>query len=271
MKKEKMKLRNVNQRGLLILLIALLSASACKKEKTETDSSGIEIKLKSGTRLKANKLGRGNKHVVFMSGLDSPKEYWGLIQVSLLSDYTTFSYDRAGYAQSDKVSTERDAVSICKELHEALAKAGIKSPYVLVGHSFGGNFAQVYAGLYPSEIKGLIILDAPHQERLKAALPVIDLIKQDQQYEGSKQELDASSKTIQQMDQYKGAEKVPVTLISNMLPEDGESPELKQEDYLLREQWIKSNPNAKHLQSFKGHLIPVNDVEIVVTSIKSYF
>ena len=46
-----------------------------------------------------------------------------------------------------------------RELHTLLAKAGIDAPYVLVGHSYGGRIARVYAKQYPSEIVGMVLID----------------------------------------------------------------------------------------------------------------
>jgi pimeloyl-ACP methyl ester carboxylesterase len=40
-----------------------------------------------------------------------------------------------------------------------LQNAGIKGPYVLVGHSLGGLVARVYAGQYPDEVAGMVFVD----------------------------------------------------------------------------------------------------------------
>jgi pimeloyl-ACP methyl ester carboxylesterase len=45
------------------------------------------------------------------------------------------------------------------EPHALLAGAGIDAPYVLVGHSYGGRIARVYAKEYPSEIVGMVLTD----------------------------------------------------------------------------------------------------------------
>lgn len=37
-------------------------------------------------------------------------------------------------------------------------------PYVLVGHSVGGLIAQVYAGAYPREVAGVVLLDSTHED-----------------------------------------------------------------------------------------------------------
>ncbi len=41
-----------------------------------------------------------------------------------------------------------------------LEGAGIEGPYVLVGHSFGGLYAQTYAARYPEEVAGVALIES---------------------------------------------------------------------------------------------------------------
>jgi len=74
------------------------------------------------------------------------------------------SYDRAGSAWSD-LGDRRLAPcgQEAFELHLALDRSGIKPPYVLVGHSLGGLVARVYAHMYANEVRGIILVDATHE------------------------------------------------------------------------------------------------------------
>jgi pimeloyl-ACP methyl ester carboxylesterase len=56
-------------------------------------------------------------------------------------------------------------------LHTLLAKANEPGPYVLVGHSLGGYTVLVYAHDYPSEVAGMVLVDAQALPAADAATP----------------------------------------------------------------------------------------------------
>jgi pimeloyl-ACP methyl ester carboxylesterase len=48
---------------------------------------------------------------------------------------------------------------MAQELHAMLAAGGVPAPYVLVGHSMGGTNVQLFAGMYPMQVAGMVLLD----------------------------------------------------------------------------------------------------------------
>jgi hypothetical protein len=75
----------------------------------------------------------------------------------------TCTYDRANLGSSGKVPTPRTAGEIVSDLHQLLQTADLAGPYVLVGHSAGGFFVQLYGRRYPDEVVGVVALNAvPH-------------------------------------------------------------------------------------------------------------
>jgi pimeloyl-ACP methyl ester carboxylesterase len=74
-------------------------------------------------------------------------------------------YDRAGEGWSDPPPVPRSSGSISNDLHELLKRASIPGPYILVGHSIGGSFARIYAGRFPSEVTGLVLLDSSNPDQ----------------------------------------------------------------------------------------------------------
>ena len=54
-------------------------------------------------------------------------------------------------------------------MHILLQRAGVPGPYLLVGFSLGGLNARVYAGLYPDEVTGAVLVDAAHEDEPRRA------------------------------------------------------------------------------------------------------
>jgi pimeloyl-ACP methyl ester carboxylesterase len=60
-----------------------------------------------------------------------------------------------------------------EELHALLQRAKIEGPYVLVGHSFGGYNVRLFASRYPSEVAGVVLVDASHEDQWRRFPPEV--------------------------------------------------------------------------------------------------
>ncbi|MBK7452375.1 MAG: alpha/beta hydrolase [Anaerolineales bacterium] len=107
--------------------------------------------------------GEGSPSVVFESGGASWSLDWTLVQSEVAKFTNACSYDRAGFGWSESGSTPRTSEQIVTELHTLLTRAEINKPYILVGASFGGHTARLFAKKYPEEVAGVILLDARHE------------------------------------------------------------------------------------------------------------
>ncbi len=76
-----------------------------------------------------------------------------------------FIYDRAGIGKSEMNERPRHSQQSVENLRILLNKAGIKPPYVLVGHSFGGLNTRLFASTYPEEVVGVVLLDSTHEDQ----------------------------------------------------------------------------------------------------------
>jgi pimeloyl-ACP methyl ester carboxylesterase len=54
----------------------------------------------------------------------------------------------------------RTSLRIAEELRNALHRADIAGPFILVGHAFGGDNVRTFADLYMPEVAGLVLIDA---------------------------------------------------------------------------------------------------------------
>lgn len=105
-------------------------------------------------------LGEGKPVVVFESGLGNSKEVWESVFAPVAGFTRVVAYDRAGYGRSRGGSGERDGATIVSELRALLRELGLPPPYLLVGHSLGGQLVELYARLHPEEVVGVVLVDA---------------------------------------------------------------------------------------------------------------
>lgn len=101
--------------------------------------------------------------LVFQSGLGDGRAPWAPVWDRLPPGQSAWAYDRPGYGGSPSVAWgRRDPCTAARELHQALQAAGVKPPYVLVGHSLGGLYQAAFAKLYPGEAAALLLLEPTH-------------------------------------------------------------------------------------------------------------
>ncbi len=94
--------------------------------------------------------------VVLIHGLPGTAEDWEDV-TPLLAGHRTIAIDRPGfgYSTGGYVPFNRQLEAI----HELLGKLHVVRP-ILVGHSYGGTISLGFAERYPSEARGLVLVDA---------------------------------------------------------------------------------------------------------------
>ena len=133
---------------------------------------GRFAKLPDGRQLNLRCSGKGSPTVVFESGFGAGSSAWVKVQPWLSGATRACAYDRAGYGFSDPGPLPRDADAIARDLDQGLTAAGIRGPFIIVGHSAGGMYARVFAARRPGEVVGLVLLDPTPEHR--APQPVGD-------------------------------------------------------------------------------------------------
>lgn len=107
--------------------------------------------------------------IIFEAGSRNTIDKWGSVLATTAQEATVFAYHRPGYGNSAAASTPRDGRTIVEELRQVLAYKQLRPPYILVGHSLGGLYAQLFARAYPAEVKGLVLADALYPGVVKKA------------------------------------------------------------------------------------------------------
>jgi pimeloyl-ACP methyl ester carboxylesterase len=117
-----------------------------------------------GYRLHLHCTGAGDPTVILESGLGETTAYWGWISPAIAHDTRVCTYDRAGRGWSDPAPTPQDGVAVATDLHVLLERGHVNGPFVLVGHSSGAQYVRIFAGRYPEQVAGMVLLDGQPAE-----------------------------------------------------------------------------------------------------------
>lgn len=103
--------------------------------------------------------GEGAPSVIFDAALGASSLSWSLVQPAVARVTRACAYDRAGFGWSEGGPLPRTAGRIADELHELLTRAGVRPPYLLVGHSFGGLVMRIFASRHADDVGGLVLIE----------------------------------------------------------------------------------------------------------------
>jgi pimeloyl-ACP methyl ester carboxylesterase len=105
--------------------------------------------------------GSGSPTVVLDAGSPDSSTAWRAVQARIARVTRVCAYDRAGLGRSAPASPgHRTALTQVDDLRALLAAAHVPAPYVVVGHSWGGALAELFASRYRSATAGAVILDS---------------------------------------------------------------------------------------------------------------
>lgn len=112
--------------------------------------------------------------IVMDAGYGDYSKAWDSVisELSLLTD--VLIYDRAGLGKSESSSRPRTSREMIIELKELVKGTKIELPFILVGHSFGGVNARLYANEYPNDVCGLILVDSTPEDYREKFLPTME-------------------------------------------------------------------------------------------------
>jgi pimeloyl-ACP methyl ester carboxylesterase len=136
------------------------------------EGSGTLVAIGGGRSLYLECVGSGSPTVVLEAGFGADTFSWRDVQPQIGRRTRTCAYDRAGTGNSVAPPGVRDARDEIADLRRLFARARIEPPYVLVGHSYGGVLARVFAHLYPTETAGLVLIDTMGRDGRRRQLAI---------------------------------------------------------------------------------------------------
>lgn len=237
-----------------------------------------EIHTSSG-KLQYHISGNSKPNIVLINGGSGPIEGWMKILPEISKSSTVFSYNRLGVAGSDKPQQPQDGLTIVEQLREALQLIGLKPPFLLVGHSLGGLYANLYARQYPDEVAGVVFLESStpgdisldqHQGKtvkaLNKLLSMFDSLSPHKKYD----EVHFVKQTVEQIHALDRFPAVPVYVITGgkqnpMMPEAVRKQRLDNQLALLT-----LSPTSMHIPADKsGHFPQFSEPKLVIDTIKA--
>jgi pimeloyl-ACP methyl ester carboxylesterase len=262
-----MKLKTIS--GLLFIWTLVALISACSPLKN------VQVEERAGKRIAFINEGVGTPSVIFESGFESGMETWAGVIDSVARYTTVYSYDRAGYGRSNLKDPPLSIKEVAQQLHTNLVARNIKPPYVLVGHSAGALFINMFARMYPGEVKGVLMIDPTHPElydylRENEAL-LYDLLLD---YIGDGQrryEIDLIKNSSKEFREAADFPDVPLIVLMAGRHTTLESEELKDKMLEFHEDLKKLSPlGTRYLVEESGHSIHKNDPKLVVDHILGF-
>jgi len=152
---------NADRKNILsiVILLGCLSMPGWVSSASTTATASVDMVAGRQVESLTIKHPSANVSIVFENGLRATVDGWDKVIDSLVPDASIFAYNRPGYGNSQETDTARDGATIVEELRQTLTHKGLAPPYILVGHSLGGLYMQLFAKRYPQEVCGLVQVD----------------------------------------------------------------------------------------------------------------
>lgn len=148
--------------AVLVLLLAsfIYHRLALQREKASLNPMGQMVSV-NGHDMSVFVKGNGPQTLVFLSGAGtaSPILDFKDLYDGLSKKYKIVVVERAGYGYSEDTSKSRDVSEVLSETRQALAKAQVSGPYIILSHSMASLETLLWQEKYPSEIQAVIGLD----------------------------------------------------------------------------------------------------------------
>ena len=236
--------------------------------------------------------------IVFQNGTGSSLEAWSANKTffnCIKQLGNLFLYDRSGLGKSSPDFNVSSANPITAELvnsklTQLLERNRIKSPYILVSHSYGGLYTGYFARKYPDLVAGMLMVDpVPRnflyseriQKQFDIALATIGEMPNRKAYKiyGVSRQSQNNGITADGFYQQKGFEKTmkqvaelplmsssfPIIIISST--EMNIIAPIKGHWHSLQKQWLNQHSNSTIVKTHGGHFIQTEHPKLICNQV----
>jgi pimeloyl-ACP methyl ester carboxylesterase len=255
------------------------------------------IDIGGGRKMHLECSGTGTPTVVLVSGTRGAFDDWTTVidptspdrptkpsESAVFSQVARFThvcaYDRPGTARFDNTPTDSTAIRQpttaqqgVADLHALLIAAKEPQPYILVGHSWGGLIARLFASTYPDEMSGLVLIDSASEFLKESLAPVqwatyINATKK--LIEPNDLEAPDHERTLELLHGTPRVRAMPVIVLSSDKRFDfGAGGTGTWQAWLTAQDRLAKLLNAKHVSDTKsGHAIQMEQPTVVINAIR---
>ena len=164
--------------------LSIFATAAAPAQSAAAGDFTSSVDVGGGRKMYLECRGAGSPTVVLVAGLKASADDWDGAEGTTPTVFSRVAkvtrvcaYDRPGTpvgeqpSRSDPVRQPTTAADAALDLHALLGAAHEPAPYVLVGHSYGGLIAKLYARTYPHDAAGLVLVDALTEGLQEAETP----------------------------------------------------------------------------------------------------
>ena len=254
----------------LLFLMFCVTVGGCATVATMKGDQSAQVQ---GRTLAYSLSGTGSPTVVFEAGMGDAKEVWSAVAPQVAKTTTVLTYDRAGYGASRIALDRRSAIEVVGDLRGLLEAAGLKPPYVLVGHSLGGLYMQYFARQYPSEVAGLVLVETTHwdqQARMATESPTTASLTQvlvRSMPPHVQREFDGSELAGRQVREAQPTNSIPVIVLTGTHRNLLERGKFAAADYALQKEMVSTYHARQIIADRSGHYIQKDQPDLVVAAV----
>ena len=256
-----MKIKTLSRFMLMWILLSVVLACS--------PLQNVQVEERAGKRIAFISEGTGSPSVIFESGFEGGMETWTGIIDSVAQHTSVYAYDRAGYGRSNLKDSPHSIEEVARQLQSNLTARNIPPPYVLVGHSGGALFVNMFARLYPEKTKSVLLIDPTHPDLydyLKENEALMYDLLFDYIGEGQRRyEFDLIKNSSKEFKDAADFPEIPLIVLMAGRHTTLESEALKNKMLEFHEDLKRLSPlGTRYLVEDSGHSIHKNDPQLVV-------